>query len=234
MAIAKRRLYNAITLVEDLKMRLSLPMLGFGAAALVLAACAPDPNSQQNRTLTGALTGAAVGGIVGVATGDGDARRAVAGAVIGGTAGALIGQQLDRQAAELRRQLGNNVDIRNTGQELVLTLPQDLLFAVDSAVLRPDLQRDLRVIATNLVNYPRSDVIVIGHTDNTGSAAYNQGLSERRAASVAQVLRSEGVASNRIQTIGRGLSQPIASNATPEGRRQNRRVEIFIRPHQPA
>jgi outer membrane protein OmpA-like peptidoglycan-associated protein len=148
------------------------------------------PTASKTARSTGALTGAAVGGIVGVATGDGDARRAVAGAVIGGTAGALIGQQLDRQAAELRRQLGNNVDIRNTGQELVLTLPQDLLFAVDSAVLRPDLQRDLRVIAANLVNYPRSDVIVIGHTDNTGSAAYNQGLSERRAASVAQVLRS--------------------------------------------
>ncbi len=212
----------------------SRPVLLVGAAALFVAACAPDPNNPQNRTMTGALTGAAVGGIVGAATGDGSARRAVGGAIIGGTAGALIGQQLDRQAEDLRRQLGDNVDIRNTGQELILTLPQDLLFAVDSATLRPDLQSDLRVIAVNLVNYPRSDVIVIGHTDNTGTAAYNQSLSERRAASVAQVLRSQGVAANRIQTIGRGLTQPIASNATPEGRRQNRRVEIFIRPHQPS
>lgn len=214
-------------------MRATRSLLGIGAAAFVLAACAPDPNNHQNRTLAGAVTGAAVGGIVGAATGDGSARRAVAGAMIGGTTGALVGQQLDRQAEDLRRQLGSNVNIRNTGEELILTLPQDLLFAVDSATLRPDLQRDLRSIAANLVNYPRSDVIVIGHTDNTGSAAYNQSLSERRAASVAQVLRSEGVAANRIQTIGRGLSQPIASNATPEGRRQNRRVEIFIRPHQP-
>lgn len=215
-------------------MKLSAPVLLAGASALVLAACAPDPNNMQNRTLTGAVTGAAVGGVIGAATGDGGGRRAVAGAVLGGTAGALIGQQLDRQAADLRRQLGGNVDIRNTGQELILTLPQDLLFAVDSATLRPDLQQDLRVIATNLVNYPRSDVIVIGHTDNTGSAAYNQSLSERRAQSVAQVLRGQGVAANRIQTIGRGLTQPVANNATPEGRRQNRRVEIFIRPHQPA
>lgn len=214
-------------------MRATRPLIGIGAAAFVLAACAPDPNNHQNRTLTGAMTGAAVGGIVGAATGDGGARRAVAGAMIGGTTGALIGQQLDRQAEDLRRQLGSNVDIRNTGEELILTLPQDLLFAVDSATLRPDLQRDLRSIAANLVNYPRSDVIVVGHTDNTGSAAHNQALSERRAASVAQVLRSEGVAANRIQTIGRGLTQPVASNATPEGRRQNRRVEIFIRPHQP-
>ena len=215
-------------------MKRTTPALLLGATAFALAACAPDPNNTQNRTLGGAITGAAVGGVIGAATGDGSARRAVAGAVVGGTAGALIGQQLDRQAADLRRQLGNNVDIRNTGQELILTLPQDLLFAVDSASLRPDLQQDLRVIATNLVNYPRSDIIIIGHTDNTGSAAYNQTLSERRAQSVAQVLRSQNVASDRIQTIGRGLTQPVASNATPEGRRQNRRVEIFIRPHQPA
>ncbi len=215
-------------------MRVSLPIIGISSAALFLAACAPDPNNPQNRTLAGALTGAAVGGVVGAATSDGDARRAVGGAIIGGTAGALIGQQLDRQAAELRRQLGDNVNIRNTGQELILTLPQDLLFAVDSATLRPDLQQDLRVIATNLVNFPRSDVIVIGHTDNTGSAAYNQGLSERRAGSVAQVLRSQGVSANRIQTIGRGLTQPVASNDTAAGRQQNRRVEIFIRPHQPS
>ncbi len=215
-------------------MKRTTPALLLGATAFALAACAPDPNNPQNRTLGGAITGAAVGGVIGAATGDGSARRAVAGAVVGGTAGALIGQQLDRQAADLRRQLGDNVDIRNTGQELILTLPQDLLFAVDSASLRPDLQQDLRAIATNLVNYPRSDIIVIGHTDNTGSAAHNQGLSERRAQSVAQVLRSQNVASDRIQTIGRGLTQPVASNDTPEGRRQNRRVEIFIRPHQPA
>lgn len=215
-------------------MKVSVSTLSLGAAVLALAACAPDPNNMQNRTLGGALTGAAVGGVIGAATGDGSARRAAAGAIIGGTTGALIGQQLDRQAAELRRQLGDNVNVRNTGQELILTLPQDLLFATDSATLRPDLQNDLRVIATNLVNFPRSDVIVVGHTDNTGTAAYNQNLSERRASSVAQVLRSQGVASNRIQTQGRGLTQPVASNATPAGRAQNRRVEIFIRPHQPA
>lgn len=215
-------------------MKVSVSTLSLGAAVLALAACAPDPNNTQNRTLGGAVAGAAVGGILGAATGDGSARRAVAGAVIGGTTGALIGQQLDRQAADLRRQLGSNVDVRNTGEELILTLPQDLLFATDSATLRPDLQSDLRVIATNLVNFPRSDVIVVGHTDNTGAAAYNQNLSERRASSVAQVLRSQGVASNRIQTQGRGLTQPVASNATPAGRAQNRRVEIFIRPHQPA
>jgi outer membrane protein OmpA-like peptidoglycan-associated protein len=202
-------------------------------SALALTACAPDPNNPQNRTMTGALTGAAVGGILGAATGDGGG-RALAGAALGGAAGALIGQQLDRQAAELRRQLGDSVNVENTGQELILTLPQDLLFATDSATVRPDLQRDLQAISTNLVNYPRSTIRVVGHTDNTGSAAYNQALSERRAASVAQVLMGNGVAANRVRTEGRGLTQPIANNATPQGRQQNRRVEIYIRPLQPA
>lgn len=201
-------------------------------SVLALTACAPDPNSPNNRTLTGALTGAAVGGIFGAATGDGGGDRALAGAIVGGTAGALIGQRLDRQAEELRRQLGADVSVQNTGQELILTLPQDLLFATDSASVRPDLQNDLRVIANNLVNYPRSDVRVVGHTDNTGSAAYNQGLSERRAASVAQVLFNNDVAPARVRTEGRGLTQPVADNSTAAGRQQNRRVEIYIRPHQ--
>ena len=122
--------------------------------------------------------------------------------------------------------------MQNTGQELILTLPQDLLFATDSATVRPDLQADLRVISTNLANYPRSDVRVVGHTDNTGSAAYNQTLSERRAASVAQVLFNNGVAPARVRTEGRGLTQPVADNDTSAGRQQNRRVEIYIRPHQ--
>jgi len=207
-------------------MKLTVRMLLVSTVTFGLAAC-------ENRTMTGALTGAAVGGVTGVATGtDGsdDRRRAVTGAVIGGTAGAIA--SLSRQAADLRRELGDNIEVRNTGEELILTLPQDLLFAVDSATLRSDLQRDLRTIGANLVNYPDTDVVVVGHTDNTGSAAHNQALSERRAESVAQVLRSQGISQRRIETVGRGLTQPIAANATPEGRAQNRRVEIFIRPRE--
>ena len=100
--------------------------------------------------------------------------------------------------------------------------------------MRPDLQSDLRVIANNLVDYPRSDVRVVGHTDNTGSASYNQGLSERRAASVAQVLFNNGVAASRVRAEGRGLTQPVADNGTASGRQQNRRVEIYVRPYQPS
>jgi len=105
-----------------------------------------------------------------------------------------------------------------------------VLFATDSAALRPDLSRDVQAVAQSLLKYPNSTIQVIGHTDNTGTAAYNQDLSQRRAASVAGVLMGAGVPSSRIATIGRGEDQPIASNLTPQGQAQNRRVEIIIRP----
>ena len=155
---------------------------------------------------------------------------ALAGGAIGAGGGAIIGNQLDRQEAELRQQLNNNVDIVNTGDRLIVTLPQDILFATDSAELSGSLVGDLRTVASSLNQYPGSVVQVVGHTDNVGDAGYNYDLSERRARSVAGVLISSGVSSSRIQTFGRGEDQPKASNLTPEGRQQNRRVEIVILP----
>lgn len=213
-------------------MRLKFPIiLGVGATVVLTGCVAPE----GERARSGAITGAAVGAILGAATGDnsGDSlRRAAVGGVLGGIAGGTVGTLLDRQAQELNRDLGNNVDVVNTGSELIVTMPQDILFATDSAVVRPDLQSDLRVLAASLQRYPDTRVAVIGHTDNTGSAAYNQSLSERRASSVASILRDSGVASWRVMAVGRGLTQPVASNATPEGRQQNRRVEIVITPVQ--
>lgn len=159
-------------------------------------------------------------------------RNAAAGAILGAGGGALIGNQLDKQEADLRAQMGNsNVNIQNTGDRLIVTLPQDILFATDSATLRPDLQRDLRTVGQSLLAYPDTTVQVLGHTDNTGDAGYNLNLSRQRAQSVANILMTEGVPSFRIQSIGRGEDQPLASNLTPEGRAQNRRVEIVILPN---
>ncbi|MFD2856873.1 OmpA family protein [Seohaeicola zhoushanensis] len=124
----------------------------------------------------------------------------------------------------------NNGTITNTGDRLIVTLPQDILFATDSYAVRSDLQRDLGALASNLRAYPNSTVQVVGHTDNTGDAAYNQDLSERRASSVGSVLINSGVAAGRIQIVGRGEDAPIASNLTPEGRARNRRVEVVIIP----
>lgn len=209
------------------------------AGAMVLSACTEtgfsnpdDPNRQAKQ---GAAIGAGVGALAGVLAGDdrGERRRgALIGAAVGGATGALIGNQLDKQEADLRAQLGNdNVTIRNTGDRLIVTMPQDILFATDSANLRPDLQRDLRTVGQNLLAYPNTTVQVLGHTDNTGEAGYNLDLSQRRAQAVANVLISEGVPGSRIRTIGRGEDQPIATNATPDGRAQNRRVEIVILPN---
>ncbi|WP_146590459.1 OmpA family protein [Puniceibacterium confluentis] len=210
------------------------------AALMVLSACADpaaypggvDPNRKAK---TGAAVGAGIGALAGVMAGNDPKERrnnAIAGAIVGAAGGAIVGNQLDKQEADLRAQMGNsNVSIQNTGDRLIVTLPQDILFATDSASVRPDLQRDLRTVAQNLNAYPNTTVQVIGHTDNTGEAAYNASLSERRAQSVAGILISEGVSSSRVRAIGRGEDAPVASNLTPEGRQQNRRVEIVILPN---
>ena len=206
-------------------------------SVLALAACEPgpiggNPNDPNANTRNGALIGAGTGAVIGaLSKGDGNrAQGALAGAVAGGALGAGYGYSLDKQEADLRRQLDSDVIITNTGDRLIVTLPQDILFATDSASLRPDLTGDLVAVARSLNEYPATTVQVVGHTDNTGAAAYNQQLSARRANTVASVLIQNGVSAGRVQSFGRGEDQPRASNLTPEGRAQNRRGEIVILP----
>jgi outer membrane protein OmpA-like peptidoglycan-associated protein len=170
--------------------------------------------------------------LLGAITGDGSrGDDIVRGAVIGGVAGGIAGNIMDRQAAELRNEFGNGeIEVINTGNELIVRMPNAILFATDSAALNPNLRSDLFVLADSLNKYPQSIVTVTGHTDNTGSAGYNQDLSERRATSVASVLRSGGVSSSRIRVVGAGENRPIATNQTAAGRAQNRRVDITITP----
>ncbi len=213
-----------------------------GAAALTLTACTdpayvggPGYGGNYQRTQQGALIGGLAGGLAGATRGDdaNDRRQnAAVGALIGTAAGAAVGNVLDRQAAELRSGFDNQqIDVVNSGDELLVRMPQDVLFAVDSAEVSPGIRSDLAVLADNLGRYQDSNVQIIGHTDNTGTAAYNQSLSERRARSVASVLTGYGVPPSRLSAIGRGEDSPIASNLTPEGRAQNRRVDIVIRPY---
>lgn len=212
------------------------PLLLASAASLALTGCvtntvAPgDPG--QNRTRDGAVIGGILGGFLGAASGDDNqARNAVLGAAIGAAAGGAIGNALDAQAQDLRSSLRNDqILIENTGEALIVTMPEGILFDIDSAAIRAGLQSDLRALAANLNQYPATGVEVVGHTDNTGSASYNQDLSTRRAQGVAGVLLEAGVAPARVRSFGRGESAPIATNLTPEGRRQNRRVEVIIRP----
>lgn len=222
--------------------RVFLPVVA--GAAILLAGCAegplanrnPDgslnPNANRNQA---AVAGAVMGGILGNAVGGDDDRvaKTAIGAAVGGMIGGAIGSNLDRQAMELEQSLTTNgVRIVNQGDKLVVTMPQDVLFDVDSATVRPALRADLNTLAASLNRYPDTRLQVIGHTDNTGDASYNQRLSEDRADSVAYVLISSGVASSRITSVGRGEDYPIASNLTPEGRAKNRRVEFVIIPNQ--
>lgn len=206
-------------------------------AALALTACETttlrDPNNPNRNAQQGALIGAATGALIGIARGDNAKERqrgAIIGAALGAGGGALVGNQLDKQEAELRSQMGDGVSITNTGEQLVVSLPQDILFATDSAQLTGSQQANLTALAQSLNSYPNTTISVIGHTDNVGDASYNQGLSQRRAQAVSGVLIGAGVAPRRINSIGRGEDQPIASNYTPDGRARNRRVDVVITP----
>ncbi len=210
-----------------------LPTLLAASSLAFVAACAGGPNNNTNAS-GGALLGGTVGAMLGAATGDNARERrqgALLGAALGAAGGAAIGNRLDTQEEELRQALGNNVGIVNNGSNLTVTLPQDILFATNSASLTGALQNDLVAVARSLNNNPNSTVSVIGHTDNTGEAAYNFDLSQRRAQAVTSVLINSGVAASRIRSIGRGEDQPIASNLNAQGRQQNRRVEIVITPN---
>ena len=203
-------------------------VLSFGVAAI--AGCT-NLDGSANRTGTGALIGTGVGALAGRAIDGGGTAGRIVGGAVGTIAGAAIGAALDRQHRQLEQGLaGSGATVVNTGNTLVVTLPEAITFDIDSAVVHPDYVDEIAFIARSLRDNPSSTVQVIGHTDNTGSTAHNQALSERRAASVAAILTGNGVETWRVRTAGVGYSQPIASNDTPGGRAQNRRVEIVITP----
>jgi outer membrane protein OmpA-like peptidoglycan-associated protein len=201
------------------------------AATLAATGCVETGNPDDyDRTRQGAVIGALAGGVLGASRkGGNDLEQAAAGAVIGGIAGGVIGSMVDAQERQLRNELPG-VGVIRDGDRLIVRMSQDLLFATDSASLRGDQRDELRIVADSLRDYPDTRVDVVGHTDNTASEAYNQDLSERRAAAVAGELRAGGVPSSRIRAYGRGESQPIAANSTSSGRAQNRRVDIIITP----
>lgn len=208
------------------------PIAAVAAAAFAVSACTTDSISQANKSQTGAIIGGAVGGLIGASSDDNKLLKGIVGAGIGAAAGGVIGHQLDKQADDLRRDIPNeDIDIVNTGDELRVTMPQDLLFAVNSADLGGAMRSDLLALASNLQDYPDTTVNIVGHTDDTGSESFNYELSERRAQAVAFTLEDGGVAPSRIRSYGQGESRPVVSNITEEGRAQNRRVDIVIRPN---
>jgi outer membrane protein OmpA-like peptidoglycan-associated protein len=195
------------------------------ATVFGLSACA-SWGERERGAVIGAGAGAAVGAAVGAQVGS-TARGAIIGAAVGGAAGAVIGHQMDRQAAELDRDL-EGATVSRVGEGIVVTFEGGILFDFDRSDLRPTARANLQELARNLRQYDRTDVLIIGHTDSVGSASYNQGLSERRAQSAASYVVKQGIASHRVSTRGMGQNDPIATNETAEGRQLNRRVEVVI------
>ena len=209
---------------------LGYSLIGF---LLIFSGCATQREVAGKKTATGAAVGAAAGAVTGAVIGHQTGSR-TKGAVIGGVAGAAvgtaIGYQLDKQAKELEQI--PNMEVARYEDSLLVTISDAILFDINSAALKPQAQSMLAQSADVMIRYPDSDLLVKGHTDSTGSEAYNEELSERRARSVRNFLIAKGVSAQRITAIGFGKTMPVASNDTVEGRAQNRRVEIEIRPRE--
>ncbi|MTB53402.1 OmpA family protein [Lewinella sp. W8] len=182
-----------------------------------------------SKAVKGGAIGGAVGGVVGGAIGkkSGDGTKGVIiGSVIGGTAGAIIGKYMDKQAEEIEQIPG--AEVERVGEGIMVTFDSGVLFGFDSYQLTDASKAEVRRMAEIFQRYPETDILVDGHTDSKGAEDYNQRLSEQRAAAVSDYLVVQGITRSRIQTVGHGEMQPVATNETEAGRAQNRRVEIAI------
>lgn len=201
-------------------------------AAFSLSACTTDPYTgerQASKTAIGAGVGAAVGAGIGAIAGK--RKATLIGAGVGALAGGAVGAYMDAQEAKLRRQLQDSgVSVTRDGDNIILNMPGNVTFDTDSSNIKPDFTNVLNSVALVLNEYEKTYLDVVGHTDSTGSESYNMDLSIRRASSVATYLTGQKVMGDRLLVRGMGETQPIASNATAEGRSINRRVELQIVP----
>ncbi len=201
------------------------------ASLLVGCGAVKNSNNQQRGTVIGAAGGTILGLIIGNNVGDGDNQTegAIAGAAIGGIAGNLIGRRMDKQAQEIQANLPG-AEVERVGEGILVTFDEGsgVKFATNQSSLNTSSQATLDKLIQVMNDYPGTEVLVAGHTDDQGAADYNLELSRKRAASVRDYLSTHGIAGNRIAMTYSGETSPKASNATPEGRAQNRRVEIGI------
>ena len=207
------------------------------STAVLLAGCASqNPYDNQppssNKTATygglGALAGAAAGALI---NHDNRGKGALIGAAIGGASGAGYGYYADKQEAELRQSMqGTGVEVQRQGDQIKLIMPGNITFATDSSEIVSNFYAPLNNLASSFKQFNQNSIEIVGFTDSTGSRQYNMDLSQRRAQSVATYLTAQGVDGTRLSTRGAGPDQPLASNATADGRAQNRRVEVNLRP----
>jgi outer membrane protein OmpA-like peptidoglycan-associated protein len=192
--------------------------------AMGLSSCA------WNRAATGGVIGAGTGGLLGGIIGKqlgNTAAGAIIGAAVGGAAGAAIGHYMDKQADEMRRDL-RNAKVERVGEGIKITFDSGILFAVGKSDLTSVSTTNINDLARILSKYKDTNILIEGHTDNTGTDQINNRLSEDRASSVSRQLKSDGVQGLRISTNGYGSRQPVADNSTTDGRQANRRVEVAI------
>lgn len=206
-------------------------------SAIILSIAIVFSSCGASNTLKGTGIGAGAGGALGagigalIGGGKGAAWGAGLGAVLGGSAGAVIGHKMDKQKAELAKIQGAQVESVNNGEGLKVTFESGILFNTNSSTLSSASKNALNNFATSLISNPDTDVKIYGHTDNTGSDAINNPLSEKRAEAVYSYLAQKGVTTSRLAAQGMGSTQPVADNSTSAGRAQNRRVEVYILPN---
>jgi len=212
-------------------MKIRTPLCAVALGSLLLAGCASTGNPDTAKTRSGAAIGAGIGAVIGLLSKGDKFDNAVIGAAIGGLGGAAIGSYQDQQERKLRAQLADSgVEVQRVGNNITLDMPGGVTFATNSSDINSNFYPVLDKVAATLGEFNQTVIEVAGHTDSTGSRAYNMALSERRAGSVLNYLSSRGVARERMIAVGAGPDHPVDSNETPEGRAQNRRVEIPIVP----
>ena len=216
-----------------MKKSIVLVLISAFAFSFLFSSCeaAKNTNKTQRGAAIGAVAGAVLGGVLGnnVGKGGNGALGAVLGGVVGGVAGGVIGNKMDKQAQKIEEVLpGAEVVRTEEGINLILDENSRVTFDYNKASLTSVAKTNLDKLVEVFNEYPDTDLLIVGHTDNVGSQGYNLPLSQKRAQSVKDYLVGKGISSSRLTSKGKGLEEPIADNTTAEGRAQNRRVEIAI------
>ena len=211
--------------MRKLKSQIVTITLSLATLSMLISGCSSFTKTEKGAAI-GAGGGAVLGGLIGRAAGN-TALGAIIGGAVGGTAGGLIGHKMDKQAAEIKQTVPG-ATVTREGEGIIVKFDSGILFDIDKTDVKPVAQASLKKLALSLQNNPQTNILVVGHTDSTGTAAHNMDLSIRRAGSVKSYLITAGVNGSRLNTQGKGETEPIADNRTSEGRAQNRRVEIVI------
>lgn len=211
--------------MKTLKLKIATFSIALATVGVLGSGCNSLTKTQKGAAI-GVGAGGTIGAFIGKAAGN-TALGAIIGGAVGGTAGAFIGRSMDKQAAEIKQTVPG-ATVTREGEGILVKFDSGILFDTDKSYVKPDAQTNLQNLATSLKNNPQTNILVVGHTDNTGTNAHNMDLSVQRAQAVKSIIAANNVDPSRLSTQGKGETEPIADNTTVAGRAQNRRVEIVI------